>query len=134
MSAVRVLVVDDAPDVRSLVRAVINLHDRGWEVIATAGDGQQAIVQAAAYQPDLILLDLAMPVMDGLQALPLVRDAARNAVVVVLTGYPSEAARDTCLAAGAHGYLEKEDIVATLIPRLERILAAGAHAASHRAC
>lgn len=124
MTGVRVLVVDDATEIRRLLRAVIDLHDRGWRVIADAPDGQQGVEAARDSQPDLVLLDIAMPVMDGLEALPLVRSVAPDAIVVVLTGYPTEAARASALEAGAHGFLEKEEIAKTLIPRLEQIIAA----------
>jgi len=63
-----------------------------------------------------------MAVMDGLQALPRLRQSLPDATVVVLTGFPGDAARDAALAAGAHGYLEKDAMVATLIPRLQTIL------------
>ena len=69
-----------------------------------------------------MLLDIAMPVMDGMQALPLIRQAAPGAVVVMLSGYPFETAGQGALDAGAHGYLEKSDLVRGLIPRVERIL------------
>ena len=69
-----------------------------------------------------MLLDIAMPVMDGMQALPLIREAAPEATVVMLSGYPFSTAGPGALDAGAHGYLEKSDLVHGLIPRLERII------------
>ena len=63
-----------------------------------------------------------MAVMDGLQALPRLRQSLPDATVVVLTGFPGDAARDAALAAGAHGYLERDTMVGTLIPRLQAIL------------
>lgn len=120
---VRVLVVDDAPDVRRLVQIVIERHDQDWEVVAVADNGETAIEQARAEQPDLVLLDISMPRMDGLEALPLVRAAAPRAAVVMLTGFADDGMRSAAEAAGAHGYLEKEDLVRTLVPRLETLLA-----------
>ena len=79
-------------------------------------------MQARNSQPDLVLLDIAMPVMDGLEALPLILEAAPGAVVVMLSGFPFAVAGRGALSAGAHGYLEKSDLVGSLIPRLERIL------------
>jgi YesN/AraC family two-component response regulator len=117
-----VLIVDDSEDLRDLLRLVIERHPRGWHVVATAAEGQQAIQVARTSQPDLVLLDIAMPVMDGMQALPHIREAAPNAVVVMLSGYPFSTAGQGALNAGAHGYLEKSDLVRSLIPRLERIL------------
>lgn len=117
-----VLVVDDSADLRDLISMVIARHPGGWQVVATAAEGQQAIDEARASQPDLVLLDIAMPVMDGMQALPLIREAAPLAVVVMLSGYPFETAGQGAINAGAHGYLEKSDLVRSLVPRIERIL------------
>ena len=118
----KVLVVDDSADLRALISMVIQRHVGGWRVVATAAEGQEAIEMARSSQPDLVLLDIAMPVMDGLQALPLIREAAPAAVVVMLSGYPFAAAGQGALDAGAHGYLEKADLVKSLVPRLQRIL------------
>jgi CheY-like chemotaxis protein len=120
--SLNVLVVDDSPDLRELISMVIERHPDGWQVVATAAEGQQAVDQAKDTQPDLVLLDIAMPVMDGMQALPLIRQACPEAVVVMLSGYPFETAGQGALDAGAHGYLEKSDLVRGLIPRLEHIL------------
>ena len=111
---------------------VIERHPRGWRVVATAAEGQQAIEEARSSQPDLVLLDIAMPVMDGMQALPRIREAAPDAVVVMLSGYPFSTAGQGALDAGAHGYLEKSDLVKGLIPRLERIIDARTSAARRR--
>lgn len=117
-----VLVVDDSADLRALISMVISRHSGGWQVVATAAEGQQAVDRARASQPDLVLLDIAMPVMDGMEALPLIREAAPEAVVVMLSGYPFATAGQGALNAGADGYLEKSDLVRTLIPRIEVIL------------
>jgi CheY-like chemotaxis protein len=117
-----VLVVDDSPDLRELISMVIERHPAGWRVVATAAEGQAAVHEAKTTQPDLVLLDIAMPVMDGMQALPLIREAAPEAVVVMLSGYPFATAGQGALDAGADGYLEKSDLVRSLVPRLEKIL------------
>ena len=119
---VNVLVVDDSADLRELITMVIERHPGGWQVVGTAAEGQEAVDQARDRQPDLVLLDIAMPVMDGMQALPLIRRAAPQAVVVMISGYPFATAGQGALNAGAHGYLEKSDLVKSLVPRLERIL------------
>ena len=121
--ALNVMVVDDSPDLRELIAMVIQRHPAGWRVVATAAEGQQAVEEARASQPDLVLLDIAMPVMDGMQALPLIKQAAPEAVVVMLSGFPFATAGEGAINAGAHGYLEKTNLVKGLIPRLEDILA-----------
>jgi CheY-like chemotaxis protein len=119
---VRVLVVDDSADVRRLLSAIIDGPDDRWRVVGEAADGREAISAAETTQPDLVLLDLSMPVMDGLEALPLIKAAAPGAAVVVLSGFPSHTARAAALAAGATDYLEKNALVATLIPQLQQLL------------
>ena len=117
-----VMVVDDSADLRDLISMVIERHHGGWRVVATAAEGRQAIAEARSTQPDLVLLDIAMPVMDGLQALPHIREVAPEAVVVMLSGYPFATAGEGALHAGADGYLEKSNLVHGLIPRLEQIM------------
>src|SRR3989337_2186636 len=99
-----VLVVDDSADLRALITMVIQRHPGGWQVVATAAEGEEAVRMARTHQPDLVLLDIAMPVMDGMQALPLIREAATDAVVVMLSGYPFATAGQGALDAGANGY------------------------------
>ncbi len=121
-----VLVVDDSDDLRDLLRMVLE-RNPGWHVVAQAAEGLQAVQEARTSQPDLVLLDIAMPVMDGMQALPLIREAAPQAVVVMLSGFPYAVAGQGAISAGAHGYLEKADLVRSLISRLERILQSFPH-------
>ena len=116
------MIVDDSADLRDLLSMVIERHPDGWRVVATAAEGEQAVQEARTSQPDLVLLDIAMPVMDGMQALPLIREVAPQAVVVMLSGYPFSTAGQGALDAGADGYLEKSDLVKGLIPRLEKII------------
>lgn len=117
-----VLIVDDSEDLRDLICMVIG-RNAGWHVVGTAGNGAEAIAAAKELHPDVVLLDMAMPVMDGLQALPLIRVEAPDAVVVVLSGYPAGVAARQALAAGAAAYLEKADVVGNLVPQLETLLA-----------
>ncbi len=119
---VSVLVVDDSADLRELLTLVIERDPRGWEVVGTATEGREAVDRAQRTQPDLVLLDIAMPVMDGLQALPLIREVAPQAVVVMLSGYPFATAGQGAIDAGAHGYLEKSNLVRGLVPRLVEII------------
>lgn len=123
MSAVlRVLIVDDMADVRELIRCVLT-RDCGLTVIGEACDGADAVRQARCLQPDVVLLDLAMPVMDGLEALPQLRRDAPGVVVIVLTGFDADSTRAAAMAAGAAGVLEKADMVTSLIPGVRGVLA-----------
>lgn len=109
----RVLIADDVIDLRVLLRMALELAG-DFEVVAEAADGAQAITQAEAHQPDLVLLDLSMPVLDGLEALPRIRAVAPDAHVVVLSGFEASKMRDRVLEGGAVAYLEKGDIMATV--------------------
>src|SRR5439155_26648339 len=85
-SSTSVLIVDDDFRLREIVRLAMEF-DGAFEVVAEAGDGAEAIEQARLYQPDLVLLDLVMPGMGGVEALPHILQAAPGAKVVVFTAF-----------------------------------------------
>ena len=124
MDDVRLMVVDDSADLRDLLTLILDRPDLGWQVVGSAADGQQAVDALPTARPDVVLLDLSMPVMDGLEALPLIRRDAPQAVVVMLSGYPREKFERTARDAGADGYLEKKDLVSDLLPQVREILEA----------
>ena len=106
LDPLRVVLVDDTPDIRFLLRLALDL-DGGCTVVGEAGDGRQALAVVAETQPDLVLLDLAMPDVDGMQALPLLRECCPAATILVLSGFEDAALAPAVLAAGADGYLRK---------------------------
>jgi DNA-binding NarL/FixJ family response regulator len=106
MSA-RILIVDDHPLTREALSSLLGSH--GFDVVGEAADGAEAIRSALALQPDLILLDLSMPGMDGLAALPRLREAAPGCEVVVLTASGTEENLLAAIRAGAAGYLLKSE-------------------------
>jgi DNA-binding NarL/FixJ family response regulator len=101
----RVLVVDDDVTVRRLIVLLLG-RDARFEVVAEAGDGMEALECVAAHEPELVLLDLAMPRMDGLQVLEAL-DEAQRARVVVLTGFSDDDLHRQVLRAGARACLQK---------------------------
>jgi DNA-binding NarL/FixJ family response regulator len=103
----RILIVDDHPLTRDALAGLLAQH--GFDVVGQAASGEEAVEQARALAPDLVLLDLTMPGLDGLGALPLVREAAPNAEVVVLTASEDEASLLGAIRAGAAGYLLKSE-------------------------
>jgi DNA-binding NarL/FixJ family response regulator len=105
--ATRVLIVDDHPLTRDALAALLAQH--GFSVVGQAGDGEEAIDVARTLQPDLVLLDLSMPGLDGLQALPRLRDAAPRCEVVMLTASVAEENLLAAIRAGAAGYLLKTE-------------------------
>jgi DNA-binding NarL/FixJ family response regulator len=103
----RILIVDDHPLTRDALAALLRAN--GFDVVGEAPDGRAAVERAAELQPELVLLDLTMPELDGLQALPLVREAAPGAEVVVLTASEAEETLLAAIRAGAAGYLLKSE-------------------------
>src|SRR5438128_10317495 len=109
----RILIVDDHPLTREALSSLIGAH--GLDVIGCASDGAEAIAEAARLQPDLVLLDLSMPGLDGLSALPRLREAAPSCEVVVLTASGMEENLLAAIRAGAAGYLLKSEPPARIV-------------------
>jgi DNA-binding NarL/FixJ family response regulator len=103
----RTLVVDDHPLTRAALVGLLEQHD--FPVVAEAGDGEEAIERARELQPDIVLLDLTMPGLDGLAALPRLRAASPGSEVVVLTASDTEENLLAAIRAGAAGYLLKSE-------------------------
>ena len=103
----RILLVDDHPLTRSALAGLLTQH--GFDVVGEASDGEEAIQTAARLAPDLILLDLSMPGLDGLSALPRLRAAAPDCEVVVLTASGTEENLLGAIRGGAAGYLLKSE-------------------------
>jgi DNA-binding NarL/FixJ family response regulator len=117
--AERILLVDDHPLTRAALAALLQQH--GFDVAGEASDGGEAIVRAAELQPDLILLDLSMPGLDGLTALPRLREAAPECEVVVLTASGTEENLLAAIRAGAAGYLLKSEPPARIVEFLRGV-------------
>ena len=113
----RVLVVDDAADLRLLIALVLE-EEPGWVIVGEAGDGAEAVNQAGRLDPDLVLLDAAMPVMDGLEALPLLRKALPESLLVMLTAFPRGTLESAATEVGADAVLDKMNLVEELVPSL----------------
>jgi DNA-binding NarL/FixJ family response regulator len=111
--AERILLVDDHPLTRSALSGLLQQH--GFDVVGEAADGEQAIERAARLHPDLILLDLSMPGLDGLSALPRLREAAPDCEVVVLTASGTEENLLGAIRGGAAGYLLKSEPPARIV-------------------
>jgi DNA-binding NarL/FixJ family response regulator len=103
----RILLVDDHPITRAALASLLEGH--GFSVAGEAADGQEAIDLARRLRPDLVLLDLSMPGLDGLQALPRIREAAPETEVVVLTASGTEENLLAAIRGGAAGYLLKSE-------------------------
>src|SRR5690242_20498258 len=103
----RILLMDDHPITRAALSSLLEAH--GFTVAGEAADGEEAIDLARRLLPDLVLLDLSMPGLDGLSALPRIRGAAPDCEVVVLTASGTEENLLAAIRAGAAGYLLKSE-------------------------
>ena len=120
---IRVLVVDDQQLIREGIASLLSIQD-GVEVIGTAADGQSALEQAEALTPDVILMDVRMPVMDGVTAAAHLRNRLPSCQVLMLTTFDDEDYIIKALRAGARGYLLK-DIPVTDLAQAVRLAHAG---------
>jgi two-component system, NarL family, nitrate/nitrite response regulator NarL len=103
----RVLIVDDHPLTREALASLLSAND--FEVVGQASGGAEAITLARELHPELVVLDLTMPEMDGLEALPRIREAAPEAEIVVLTASEDDTNLLTAIRGGAAGYLLKSE-------------------------
>jgi NarL family two-component system response regulator LiaR len=118
--AIRVLVVDDQVIVREGICLLLGQIE-GIEVIGEAGDGKQAVTQAAALQPDVILMDLVMPGLDGIEATRQITAARPDARVLVLTSYAGNDKVIPAIEAGALGFLLKDSAPSDLIRAIRHV-------------
>ena len=118
--AARILIVDDHPLTRDALATLLGQH--GFDVVGQAGDGNEAIEFARQLQPDLVLLDLSMPELDGLDALPRVREAAPECEVVVLTASGTEENLLAAIRGGAAGYLLKTEAPERIVEFLSGVV------------
>jgi|SRR5688500_14848070 DNA-binding NarL/FixJ family response regulator len=121
---VRVLIADDHRLFAEALEAILD-GERGLRVVGRAADGQEAIELARTLTPDVVLLDISMPVLDGFEAAAAITKLPEAPAVVMLTG--SDAAQDVDRArrAGASGYVTKDAIAARLVSAI--LAAAGGH-------
>ena len=117
----RVVVVDDTVDLRDLMRLAFE-RSSDFVMVAEAGDGREGVEVATRTQPDVVLLDIAMPVMDGLEALPLVRAACPEATIVMLSGFGATEMTGRALEGGADGYLQKGQPMSAVLAQVRALV------------
>ena len=120
MDRIRTILVDDVDDIRFLMRLALQASDR-LEVIGEAADGREAVALAEDTQPEVVVLDLAMPVMDGLQAIPELHRVAPHCRILVISGFNEGEASELALSLCAEDYLEKGTNVTGLPARVIRL-------------
>ncbi|WP_323791482.1 hybrid sensor histidine kinase/response regulator [Nocardioides sp.] len=119
-----VVVIDDTADLRDLLK--IALTRGGFEVVGEAGDGQEGIDTVRRLVPDVVLLDLAMPVMDGIEALPQIRRLTPKGKIVVLSGFGAQHMSERAVNAGADGYVQKGAPLNTILDYVREVCS-GSH-------
>jgi DNA-binding NarL/FixJ family response regulator len=112
--AVRVLIADDEPHFVEMVEALVAGEER-IEVVGSAADGQEAVELARAHAPDVIVMDISMPVIDGIEATRRIHAHDPNARILILTGSSTAADVDRSRIAGVAGFLTKDRIAAHLV-------------------
>lgn len=130
-SVIRVLITDDHPVMRDGLRAAI-AQEADMEVVGEAGDGAEAIERYRALLPDVTLIDLQMPNVDGLEAIQTIRAEFPNAIMVVLTTFPGDARVTRAMKLGAISYLLKSACRDEIL-RAVRAAAAGRHVVATQA-
>ncbi len=125
MAPIRILLADDHPVVRDGLAAMLSTQP-DFQVIGEAGTGAEAVAEAARLHPDVVLMDLEMPVLDGIEAIRRLRDADPAVQVVVLTAFDTDDRILGALQAGAQGYLLKGAPRAEIFAAIRAVSAGGA--------
>jgi PAS domain S-box-containing protein len=118
--ALRVLLADDADDIRLLLRYTLSV-DAGCVVVGEAANGAEAVALTEELRPDVVVLDLSMPVMDGLQAIPELLRVHPDVRILVLSGFDEGRMRMVALELGAHAYIEKGEATSSLVETLSAL-------------
>jgi PAS domain S-box-containing protein len=121
MSQAKILLVDDDPRVRRVLSTMLSRHS-GWEICGEAGDGQQSVELARATNPDLILMDVSMPGMNGLDATRILRREIPRIDVILVSQNDPRIISHQAAEVGARAYCSKSDLARNLVPIIERTL------------
>jgi signal transduction histidine kinase len=120
-----VVVADDTPEIRLLLRRVFE-QEASFEVVGEAGDGAEAVRLVQVHQPQGVILDLAMPIMDGLEALPRIKAACPDTKILALSGFTAAEVGAEALRRGADAFLEKGVLPKQIVRTLSELVGADA--------
>jgi DNA-binding NarL/FixJ family response regulator len=119
MARIRVLLADDH---EAIVARVHELLRRDFDVVGSVNNGQDALAEVQRLDPDVLVTDISMPVLDGLQAVSMLRSANLRAKVVFLTVHRDQDFVVAAFSAGASGYVAKSDVTTDLVPAIREAL------------
>ena len=120
MDRIKILVVDDHAIMRDGIRALLSLHD-DVEIVGEASEGKEAVDKAQEFAPDVIVMDIAMPGMDGLEATRRIRKRSPAVKVIVLTQYDNKEYVLSTIKAGAAGYVPKRALGSELVSAIRAV-------------
>jgi DNA-binding NarL/FixJ family response regulator len=117
----RILLVDDFEPWRSFVASLLRQNPE-WQIICEVSDGLEAIQKAKEFQPDLIVLDIGLPKLNGIEAASSIRNVAPESKILFLSATHSSDIAAAALSAGGHGYVVKSDGASELLMAVEAVL------------
>lgn len=120
MASLRILIVDDHEVVRRGLRSLLSSRPE-WEVCGEAADGQAAVEKVQSLQPDLVLMDVTMPVMTGTEAAKAIRSQHLHTKIIIISQNEPEVTRRMAMEAGASGFVAKSDLSRDLLSTIERV-------------
>jgi len=120
MSALRILIADDHAVVRAGLRTLLESRS-GWEVCAEAADGREAVEKATKAKPDVAVLDIGMPLLNGVEAARRIRKASAQTEVLILTMHESDELVQQVVETGARGYILKDDADKILLAAVDAV-------------
>jgi DNA-binding NarL/FixJ family response regulator len=118
MPALRILIADDHSVVRAGLRALLESRS-GWEVVAEASDGRDAVDKATKLKPDVAILDIGMPLLNGVEATRRIRAASPSTEILILTMHESDDLVQQVVQAGARGYILKDEADRVLLAAVD---------------
>ena len=120
MAQIRILIADDHESVRRGIRSLLN-GQPDFLIVCEASDGAEAVTKAKEYQPDVVLLDVSMPQLNGFAATPAIREVAPHAEVLIVTNHDFPVFVRQAFTAGARGFVPKSDLAKELVIAVRNI-------------
>jgi PAS domain S-box-containing protein len=129
MESLRILIVDDHQAVRRGIRSLLSMHE-DWSICGEAGDGSEAVEKVKDLRPDVVLMDLSMPRMGGVEATRIILREAPDAKVVIVSQNDPSVVRQQAREVGARAYVGKADLARDLLPTIENIVGENGNSAN----